>query len=189
MFGPDTPATRPLSPGDSNHAITDFDRCGNADGSRPDRLHGDDRPITPSLAVEDAGHNTADHFKVEEAINFELENPCNGELITFSGGGFYQFTSVGIQEGPDAGQPVHFEFTGVNRATGIGQESGATYSYHDVYHEGFNAPINYLLNSTFHAISDLPGLSFDGHLAFHFVAPPSGEFKVTREVDRFECKG
>jgi len=61
--------------------------------------------------------------------------------------------------------------------------------YHDVYHEGFNAPINYVLNSTFHAISNLPGLSFDGHNAFHFVAPQSGEFKVTRDFGRLKCMG
>jgi hypothetical protein len=71
---------------------------------------------------------------------FEVENPCNGELITFTGESFYQVTSVGTQEGPNAGQPVHFEFPGVLRATGTGAKSGASYTMYDAYHEDFNAP-------------------------------------------------
>ena len=60
---------------------------------------------------------------------FEVENPCTGELITFTGESFYQDTSVG--------QPVHFVDFGV-----------------------------------------------------HFVALPSGQFKVTRDVPlNVECRG
>src|SRR5215213_8698128 len=93
---------------------------------------------TPGLTAD---AKIADHFQVREVITFEVENPCNGELITFTGESFYQMTVVGTQEeGPDAGTPVHFAFQGVVQVTGTGSESGASYTLYDTYHEGYNAP-------------------------------------------------
>ena len=77
---------------------------------------------------------------------------------------------------------MHFEFQGVLRATGIGPESGARYTMYDTYHEGFNAPHNYLVRGSYHATSNLPSLSFYGHFDFHVVVLPTGEFTVTRDV-------
>jgi hypothetical protein len=37
-------------------------------------------------------------------------------------------------------------------------------------------------------ISSIPSLSFTAHFQFHGLVLPSGEFKVTRSVDRVECK-
>ena len=37
-------------------------------------------------------------------------------------------------------------------------------------------------------ISNVPGLAFTSHFQFRGVALPSGEFKVSRDVDRVECK-
>jgi hypothetical protein len=151
-------------------------------------------PTTPSLAVEGAGHNTADHFKVVEATEFEVESPCNGELITFSGVGISQLTLVGTREDLDAGRAVHSEFQSHNRATGTGAESGASYKINDIFHDGFNSPSPLAPQSTFrfggmfHVTSGVPGLSFDGHFGFHAVILPTGEFKVTREVGDVVCK-
>lgn len=75
-------------------------------------------PTAESAPGLTADAQSPDHSRSREVFTFEVENPCNGELITFTGESFYQVTSVGIQEGPDAGQPVHFEFQGVLRATG-----------------------------------------------------------------------
>jgi len=151
-------------------------------------------PAIPSLAVEDAGHNAADHFKVVEAVEFEVESPCNGELIAFSGEAIYQTTRVGTREVLDAGLAVHGEFYSHLRATGTGQESGASYTINDIYHENFESPsppapqITFSVGGMFHVTSDLPGLSFDAHFGFHGLALPSGEFKVTRELESVECK-
>ncbi len=151
-------------------------------------------PLTPDLAVEDAGHNAADHFKVVEAVEFEVESPCNGELITFSGTNVFQITSVDTREALDAGFAVHFELQSHTRATGTGSESGVEYTINDIFHDGVNSPsplapqFTFSFGGMFHVTSDLPGLSFDAHFGFHGLALPSGEFKLTRELDRVECK-
>ncbi len=151
-------------------------------------------PTTPSLRVEDAGHNAADHFKVVEAVELEVESPCNGELIAFSGEAIYQTTLVGTREALDAGFSVHREFQSRLQATGIGQESGATYTIKEIFHENFESPsppapqFTFSLGSMFQVTSDLPGLSFDGHFGLHALALPSGAFKVTRELESVECK-
>jgi len=129
-----------------------------------------------------------------EAVELEIESPCNGELIAFSGEAIYQFTLVGTREALDAGFSVHEEFQSRLRATGTGQESGASYTINEIFHESFQSPsppapqFTFSVGGMFHVTSDLPGLSFDGHFGFHGLALPSGEFKVTRELERVECK-
>jgi hypothetical protein len=140
-------------------------------------------PTAESAPGLTADAEIADHFELREVITFEAANPCNGELITFIGESFYQVTVVGTQEeGPDAGQPVHFEFQQVVKVTGTGSETGASYTVNDTYHEGYNAPHNYLERGSFHATSSVPSLSFRGYFDFHVVVLPSGEFTVTHEV-------
>src|SRR5215210_1681910 len=140
-------------------------------------------PTAESAPGLTADAKIADHFQVREIITFDAENPCNGELITFTGESFYQMTVVGTQEeGPDAGTPVHFAFQGVVQVTGTGSESGASYTAYDTYHEGYNAPHNYLERGSFHVTSSLPSLSFYGYFDFHVVVLPTGEFTVTRDV-------
>jgi hypothetical protein len=140
---------------------------------------------TPALAVEGAGHHTTDHTKFVETFVFALTSPCNGELIVISGEAISQVTEmVGL----------HFEYQSSLLATGTGPESGAVYTLNDTFHEGFNTPsvtasqFTFIQRSAARVTSDLPGLSFTVHLVFHGVSLPSGEFKVTRDVDGAECK-
>ena len=158
---------------------------------------GDDAPTaptTPTLVVTDAGHNAADHFKVVEEAVFEIESPCKGELIAFSGENIYQLTLVDTREHLDAGFSVHAEFQSRTRATGTGPVSGAGYVINDIFHENFESPsppapqVTIMAHGTAHITSDLPGLSFVAHFAFHGVALPSGEFKVTRFLESAECR-
>jgi hypothetical protein len=77
---------------------------------------------------------------------------------------------------------------------GAGPESGASYAYNLVFHESDNTPsatgpqANFFANASARISSSLPGLSFTAHFVFHGVGLPSGEFKVTRNLDRVECK-
>ncbi len=150
-------------------------------------------PSTPSLSVEDAGHNTADHFKGVETAAFDVESPCNGELIAFSGENAFQVTLVGTRGALDAGNVVHAETQSHTRATGTGAESGASYTINDIYHDSFNSPsppatqYTFTVHSHTRITSSVPSLSFTLNFALHFVQLPSGEFKVTRAVDNARC--
>jgi hypothetical protein len=152
-------------------------------------------PAMPSLIVEDAGHNAADHFQVTETVEFEVENPCNGELIVFSGASISQITLVDTRENLDAGRSVHTEFQSRTSATGTGTESGATYTIKDIYHESFQSPsplaaqFTFSTGGMFRVASDLAGLSFTGRFGLHGVLTPTGKFKLTREVENVVCNG
>ncbi len=159
---------------------------------------GDDAPTTPTapgLRADAADHNVADHFKSVEAFTFEVESPCNGELIVFSAEAISQFTLVDTREHLDAGFALHREFQQHTRATGTGSETGATYTLNDIFHESFNSPnptaphATFSAHGTTHVTSDLPGLSFDIHFVFHGVVPSGKEFKVTTNVENVECRG
>jgi len=137
------------------------------------------------LTADAADHNTGSHIKLVETFTEPLVNPCNGEEIVFSGEALSQVTEVG---------GLHREFQGSASGTGIGPESGAAYTYNLTFHESFNFPSetasqgDFFANANARIGSSLPGLSFTAHFVFHGVALPSGEFKVTRSLDRVECK-
>jgi hypothetical protein len=151
-------------------------------------------PATPSLAVEGAGHNAADHFKFTEAVGFEVESPCNGEIIFFTGEGTSQLTLVDTRENLDAGFSVHSEFQSRVTAAGTGPTSGAGYTINDIYRDTFQSPspsapqVTFSVGGTFRVTSDEPGLSFVGHFGFHGLVTPDGEFKVTRDVGNLVCE-
>jgi hypothetical protein len=130
----------------------------------------------PSLA--------ATQTRLVEPFTEPLTNPCNGEVIVFSGEAITQVDRVGL----------HAQLQSSASGTGTGPESGATYGYNLVFHESFNSPsetapqANFFANANARVTSNLPDLSFTAHFVFHGVALPSGEFKVTRDLDRVECK-
>jgi hypothetical protein len=106
-------------------------------------------------------------------------------VIVFSGEAITQITDVG---------GLHSELTGSASGTGTGPESNATYEYNLVFHESFNTPsetapqANFFGNANARVRSSIRDLSFTAHFVFHGVALPSGEFKITRNLDRVECK-
>src|SRR5215218_769809 len=63
----------------------------------------------PGLTADATDHNVADHFKIVVPGIFDVENPCNGELIILSGEEIDQLTLVGPREVLDAGGFLHME--------------------------------------------------------------------------------
>jgi hypothetical protein len=130
------------------------------------------------LAADAVDHNIRNHIKLVEPFSEPLVNPCNGEVIVFSGEAVSQINKVG---------DLHFEFLTRASGTGTGPESGATYAYTVTAYESENRPIVDTPPATFGAganarmISSIPGLTFTAHFQFHGVFLPSGEFKVTRD--------
>jgi hypothetical protein len=147
----------------------------------------------PALTANATDPNTADHFTTVEAVTFELESPCNGELILFSGTAETQVTLVDTREHLDAGFWLHMELQQHTTASGTGSVSGATYTINDIFHEGFespNPPAPHAVlsaHATTRVTSDLAGLSFLGHFVFQGVIPSGQDFKVTVGLDRLTC--
>ena len=134
--------------------------------------------------AEAADHATGEHIKSVEPFTETLVNPCNGEAIVFSGEAVLHFTVLDNR---------HVEFFTSSTGTGIGPESGATYTYnldaaHEIFHTANGQNATFEAGANARMITDLPGLSFTSHFVFHGVILPSGEFKVTRSLDRVECK-
>jgi hypothetical protein len=137
------------------------------------------------LTADAADLNTPQHTKLVEPFTEPLTNPCNGEVIVFSGEAITQITDVG---------GLHSELTGSASGTGTGPESNATYEYNLVFHESFNTPSETAPQATFfgnanaRVRSSIRDLTFTAHFVFHGVALPSGEFRITRNLDRVQCK-
>ena len=150
-------------------------------------------PSTPSLA-EDAGHNTADHFTIDDPIEFQFESPCTGELIDFTGRETGQLTMVDTREHLDNGNSVHFEHQGRVVATGVGQTTGAIYRINDVFHESFQSPsppapqVTVMFEETLRVTGTAPGTGFTLRVQFHLVHQPfAPDVKVTRDIESVRC--
>lgn len=148
---------------------------------------------TPASTAYAIAHNAADHFTAVDPVTFDIDSPCNGESITFTGTAESQVTYVDTREHLDAGSSLHTEFQQHTTATGTGSETGATYTINDIYHETFESPNPPAPHATFGAngmtrvSSDLAGLSFSGHFVFQAVIPSGQDFKVTTSLERVTC--
>jgi hypothetical protein len=148
---------------------------------------------TPASTAYAIAHNTADHFTAVDPVTFDIDSPCNGESITFTGTAESQVTYVDTREHLDAGNSLHAEFQQHTTATGTGSETGATYTINDIYHESFESPNPPAPHATFGAngmtrvSSDVAGLSFSGHFVFQAVIPSGQDFKVTTSLERVTC--
>jgi hypothetical protein len=152
-------------------------------------------PGSPDLRVEEAGHNTADHFKTTEPLSLELESPCNGEAIVFTGEVTTQGTFVDTREHLDNGNSLHSEIQSSFSATGTGAVTGASYTIHDVSHESFDSPsvpapqFTASFYETFHVTSSVGALSFSFRQLVHVLSTPATGFKVTRDTESATCRG
>jgi hypothetical protein len=143
---------------------------------------------TPGLTAES---HTAEHSSTTYTFEDYVDNPCNGETV--------YLTTVGVQQTnvvDGGGGVLHYELQAVEDITGTGLTTGASYRSHNVIEEGFNEPTVTALNVTYTfrdesyvMMSTTSGVSFRAGALFHFVGLPSGEFKVTRDLESLECRG
>ncbi len=138
----------------------------------------------PGVTADAADNHTANHYSEIAQIEETVVNPCNGEAIHFSGTGVGQWNFSGTQT-----DLLHREVHAVIRETGIGEITGATYTLRANYHEVFQSPTGPALDFTFglrdrgNVTSSTPALSFTWLYTVHFVRLPSGEFKVTKDIE------
>ncbi len=131
------------------------------------------------------------HTSSTIAIDDEFINPCNGETVHVTGTIDEQVTIVPSE----LVGGLHFELQDVFSASGVGTTSGASYRAHGTTQTSFDSPNFEALNATFSDrarldfIADSPGLSFRLIVDLHLVDLPSGEEKVTRDVESLECLG
>jgi hypothetical protein len=152
-------------------------------------------PTEPSFA-EDAGHNAAEHIREVHQVSFEIENPCNGEVIVVSGTEVDQATYVDKPENLENGFSVHNHLQLQIDATGTGPLSGATYSIHDIVMQNFESPsppapqFTALFHETAKVTSSDPALGFSFKALVHVLLNPgTAEFTVTKDVQYATCQG
>jgi hypothetical protein len=150
----------------------------------------DSGPTAEDASALMAESHTAEHSSTTYTFEDDVGNPCNGETVHLTGIGVQQTNVV------DGGGVLHYELQLVEDITGTGLTTGASYRSHNVIEEGFNTPTGSALNATYTfreesyvMMSTTPGVSFRAGALFHFVALPSGEFKITRDLESLECRG
>jgi hypothetical protein len=151
-------------------------------------------PGRPAFA-EDAGHNATQHVREVNAVTFEFESPCNGEVFLFSGTELLTGTLVDKPENLANGNSVHSHFTSWTDATGTGPTSGATYAIHDIITQNFESPrppapqFAASVHESFKVTSSDPALTFRFKVLIHAVLGPGSGFKLTKEVEEATCQG
>jgi hypothetical protein len=130
-------------------------------------------------------YNAASHTRFTEPFTETLVNPCNGELVFFSGETTNQVNDV---------DGLHSELLIRASGVGIGQESGASYAYTLISSFSFNTPapakpqFTVAEDANARMISNIAALTFTAHFQFRGVNLPSGGFKISRDVNRVDCK-
>jgi hypothetical protein len=150
-----------------------------------DRASGPTSETGDGIMPTTGSYRAESHTKFTESFTEELVNPCNNEVVSFSGETINQVNNV---------DDLHSEILIRASGIGIGQESGASYAYTLVSSFSFNTPdgaapqFTVAEDANARMISSVPALTFTAHFQFRGHALPSGEFKVSRDVNRVECK-
>jgi hypothetical protein len=129
---------------------------------------------------------------VRQPISDVEENPCNGELITFTGEELHVFN--GASPDPESGLFTNFEDFFKASGTGLG-ENGTLYVFSGSDHFIFESPsptapqVSITAKGSFLVVSKGGGSNFIEHFTLHITVTPDGTPKVTTEFDRAECRG
>ena len=146
-------------------------------------------PMAPASDVTAAV--IAVHFVNPGTFAFDIENPCTGETVSFSGERFEQITAVGTQELLEQGQAFRCEDQASLSGIGTGTSSGTEYRIRDVIHFGIRSPSAEALNFTqvfnerIQAIAQGSADDFFIHVNFHVTVLPDG--RIVTEFEQFDA--
>ena len=123
-----------------------------------------------------------------EPVEFEQANPCNGELIAFSGAIEGHVTTL-----VDARGGTHYVEHLKSRATGVGN-LGNSYSYRRIANLVINAgetglPQSFTNTLTEQVISRSGAPNFPLHLTVHFTTDPGGHVRAEVVQIHAVCRG
>jgi hypothetical protein len=143
----------------------------------------------PDPTAENAPGFAAERHVVQHSTSTIPEdgfsiNPCNGETVHFTGIITEQVNTVAVGDAT-----LHLEVQDLFSASGTGLATAVSYRVHATSGVNFNSPTPTAPNAVFterdhfHFHADTRGLDFMGAFFIHVIVLPSGEVKVTREVD------
>ena len=123
-----------------------------------------------------------------EPVEYEQANPCNGELIAFSG-----VIEGRVSTLVDTGGGTHYVEHLKSRATGVGN-LGNTYSYRRITNLVINTgeagfPQSFTNTLTEQVISRSGAPNFPLHLTVHFTTDPGGRVRAEVVQVHAVCRG
>jgi hypothetical protein len=145
-------------------------------------------PVGPLVNGPSLG-STVERFGETHPIATTITNPCNGEDIALVG---VARNTIILVSGPD--NLNHVTVDGIIKGTGTGLTSGATYQFHDEFHDSFQTPnlISPDFTTFTHDQSNTVSMDNEPNVSFtfevHVVGNASG-VKTTVENFSGECRG
>ena len=148
-------------------------------------------PTAQSRPELDSHQREPQHTDTTLALEDEIVNPCNGEAVFFSATIQEKITVVPSE----LVGGLHFELHDLFFGTGTGVFPGASNRVHGNIQTSFDSPNFEALTATFSDRAHIdftasaPGASFRLITQLHLVDLPSGEERVTRQIESEECRG
>jgi hypothetical protein len=146
--------------------------------------------LSPTLTPPDLLKEHVEEI-VRQPVSDVIDNPCTGEVLTFTGEEMHVFNGVG----PDVETGNFTNFTDFFKlsATGIG-ESGTQYVIHFAEQFTFESPTpeSHQVSLTFRSanvlVSKGAGANFIAHFIIHITLTSNGH-EVETTLDKAECRG
>ena len=153
-----------------------------------------DPALSPVSGATAAAAKVTFHFPLEGPFGIGFTSPCTGGSVEGTGEIAGQVNVVGeeVFEGVILG--LHIEEHGTVTGTVTDDATGATYRFHNSYHNGFNTPSGPAPNFTSTSTSTLVARPTTGggaamliHLVIHTTVNANGVESSTVEVDNSKC--
>jgi Tol biopolymer transport system component len=158
----------------------------NVDGSGVTQITNDPY-ANDAVPVWVAGHIAAppvvQHFNQQYDITYYQPNPCNGELVIFTGSYHVNSTITTTSNGSDYKFHLNTE-----DFSGVGQTTGLTYVYHQQTRNTDLLTYNpytekYEFSASYDVISQGSTQNFRSVFAYSYTYPP-GDFRIIRDSSR-----
>ena len=157
---------------------------------------GADPIATPVSGIPAAARKVVLHFPLEGPFDLAFTSPCTGGTVEGTGEIVGQVNVVGEPVGEGVLLGLHITEHGTVKGTVTDQSTGATYTFHNSYHSGFNTPSGPApnFNTTFSGTLVAHPTSREGgsllvHVTIHTTVTANGVESATVEADEFRCLG